>query len=774
MKRIFFILLLLFGNYIHAQARADSIHVINYDIHLSVVDFESETIDGYVDMHVVLKMNNLPYIDLDLANTLLVDSVLLDSVFNPSFTHQENLLRIMLTNTYSTQDTIALRVYYGGIPENDGQWGGFFFKEEYAYTINCSFEKIPHNYGRAWYPCLDVFTDKSIYSFNIRTRNNKKAICNGLLVDSLLSNDNTVIWRWKLKDPIPTYLAAFAVGNYEVYRDTFQSISGNKIPIEIYAPSTHIGNVAASFVNLKTIAQDYERRFVPYPRERIGYVLVGLLGGAMEHSTNIAYPFNYVNGTLLYESVYAHELSHEWFGNLITCEKAEEMWINEGFATYCALLINEILYRDDAPDIDGYKTGIRDLHRSVLTETHLNDRAYYALNNIPLEVTYGSTTYDKGGLVIHVLRNYLGDSLFFKGIRSILTDYAFGNIHSKEFFDHLSQATNVDLTDFYEAYINQPGFFHFSIDSVCKLTGVNQYKVYVRQRKHFATNFANSNRIDLTFFDRKGNSHTIESFQFSGEYGEGNISIPFEPDFGIVDLHEKLSDAVLDYNLYLTEQKNIDCELALIEVRVTDIKDTAFMRIEYNMVKPDEPKTNNPLIYRISDNHYWRIEYTGNLTAELLFMYNALYVSSVDYQLIHGYEINNLKLLYRRNPTDDWRAISCTRQGSAVRGYFKTSLLPGEYTLAVGDPKLSVNKPEESDILVYPNPTSGIINLFIPDKQITHFSLLDMQGKIILTRKVDSELMQINMSAYASEAYTFRFYKNKKQIDKKIKVIKQF
>ncbi|MDR2408766.1 MAG: T9SS type A sorting domain-containing protein [Bacteroidales bacterium] len=772
MKRIFFILLLLFGGYIHAQTRTDSIHVVNYDIHLSVVDFESETIDGYVDMHVLIKMNNLPYIDLDLASLLSVDSVLLDGVFVDSFTHQGNLLRIMLTNTYSKQDTIALRVYYGGIPENDGQWGGFFFKGEYAYTINCSFEKIPHNYGRAWYPCMDIFTDKSIYSFNIRTRNNKKAICNGLLVDSLLLSDNTIIWKWELKDPIPTYLAAFAVGDYEVYRDIFQSISGDSIPIEIYAPSSHIDNVATSFVNLKTIAQYYEGRFGPYPRERIGYVLVGLPGGAMEHSTNIAYPFHYVNGTLLYESVYAHELSHEWFGNLITCEKAEEMWINEGFATYCALLINEILYRDDNPDIDGYKTSIRDLHRSVLTETHLRDREYYALNNVPLEVTYGSTSYDKGGLVIHVLRNYLGDSLFFEGIRSVLTNYAFKNIHSKALFDHLSQVTNVDLTDFYEAYINQPGFFHFSIDSICKLTGINQYKVYVRQRKHFAPDFANSNRIDLTFFDRKGNRHTVEHFQFSGEYGEGNISIPFEPDFGIVDFHEKLSDAVLDYNLYLTKQGNIECELASIQVRVTDIKDTAFMRIEYNMVKPDEPKTNNPLIYRMSDNHYWRVEYTGNLAAELLIMYNSLYSSSIDYQLMQGYEINNLKLLYRRNPTEDWQVISCTRQGTAGRGYFKTSLLSGEYTLAVGDPSLSVNKDEESDILIYPNPTSGMISLFIPDRQITHFSLLDMQGKIILTRKVDAELMQINMSAYASEAYTFRFYRNKKQIDKKIKVIK--
>jgi aminopeptidase N len=773
MKKIVFILLLLWGVCIlHAQIRTDSIHVINYDIHLSVVDFVNKTIDGYVDMNVLIKTDNLPYIDLDLVSTLTVDTVLLDNVLHSSFTHQGNLLRITLTNTYSADDTVDLRICYKGVPENDGQWGGFFFNREYAYTIGCSFKKIPHNYGRAWYPCIDMFTDKSTYTFNIHTQNNKIAICNGLLIDSLSLNDSTISWEWKLKDPTPTYLIAFAVGNYEVQKDTFHSIDGRIIPIEIYVPPTSIGNIPASFVNLKTIAHDYETRFIPYPRERIGYVLVGLPGGAMEHTTNIAYPLHYANGTLMYESVYAHELSHEWFGNLITCEKAEEMWINEGFATYCALLINEGLYRDEDPNIDGYKTSIRDLHRSVLTETHIQDKNYYALNNIPLEITYGSTTYNKGGLVIHVLRNYLGDSLFFKGIQAVLTDCAFKNIHSEAFFDHLSQTTNTDLTDFYEAYINQPGFFHFSIDSICKSTEVNQYRIYVRQRKHFATNFANSNRIDLTFFDKEGNNHTVENFQFSGEYGEGSVSIPFEPEFGIVDFHEKLADAIIDYNLRITEEGDINCEQAFTYIKVTDIKDTAFLRLEHNMVKPDELKTNNPLIYRISDNHYWRVEYTGNLAAELQFRYYSSSSVSPDYQLLQGYTINNLKLVYRRNPSEDWRVVSCIRQGGAA-GYFRAPLLAGEYTLAVGDPALSLTEHDEDDILVYPNPTSGIINLYIPDKQITHFSLLDMQGKTILTRKADAEWIQIDMNAYASGQYAFRFYRNKKRIEKNVRVIKQ-
>ena len=767
MKKTFLILLFAAVYTLSAQTRIDSIHVARYDINLSFLDFTNNTIDGYTQLDVVSKVDNLSEIRLDFITSFSIDSIVTDDGTHLSFVHQDNMLYIVPSLNMNTDDTAKLFVHYQGVPFGNS-WGGFTFSNGYAFNLGAALYDVPHSYGRVWFPCIDEFTDKSLYSFSIRTEAHKRAICNGLLTDSTFLGDGTIRWKWQLRDPIPVYLAAVAVGEYELYADTFHSITSTVIPLEIYAPPAYMSNIPASFINIKTILRDYETRFVPFPRERIGYVLVNFGGGAMEHATNIAYPYFAVDGTTDYESLYAHEVSHEWFGNLITCEKAEEMWINEGFASYCELMINEVLYANPNPLLDGYTQAVRALHYDVLTNVHKADGDYYALNNVPLEKTYGRTSYDKGALITHVLRNYLGDSLFFKGMKSVLTNYAFKNIGSEELFYHLSQVTGIDMTGFYEAYINQPGFLHFSIDSIVKLSAANQYNVHLRQRLHHATNFANNNKIDLTFFGWNGQSYTVEKAQFSGETGVINATIPFEPQFGIVDLYEKLADAIVDVNLQISNTGKIMCSEAYFVPDIYSIEDTVFMRVEHNLVKPDELKTDNPFIYRISDNHYWRIEYTDNapMTGKLLFQYDARNSTSLDYQLTRGYSLSkDLILLYRRDARADWRSVPFRIVNPGTFGFLETTcLLPGEYVLAVGDPSVSIAEVTSSDdIKVYPNPNNGIFSLQINNKDITHFSIVDMYGKKLQTGKVKSSDMQFDMSEYAPGVYFIQFYDGERQ-----------
>ena len=768
MKRTVLIILFAAVYTLSAQVRTDSIHVARYDINLSFLDFTNKTIDGYTQLDVVSKVDNLSEIRLDFITSFTIDSIVTNDGTHLSFVHQDNMLYIAPSSNMNTDDTTKLLVYYYGVPFGSSR-GGFTYSNGYAFNMGASLQDIPHSYGRVWFPCIDDFMDKSLFSFSIRTEKNKRAICNGLLTDSTRLADSTVCWSWQLRDPIPVYLAAVAVGEYELYADTFHSVSSTVIPLEIYAPPAYMSNIPASFINIKTILRDYETRFVPFPRERIGYVLVNFGGGAMEHATNIAYPYFAVDGTTFFEFLYAHEVSHEWFGNLITCEKAEEMWINEGFASYCELMINEVLYANPNPLLDGYTQKVRALHYKVLTNTHEADGDYYALNNVPLEKTYGHTSYDKGALIVHVLRNYLGDSLFFKGMKSVLTNYAFKNIGSEELFNHLSQVTNIDMTGFYEAYINQPGFLHFSIDSIEKLSTANQYNVHLRQRLHHATNFANNNRIDLTFFGRNGQSYTVEKAQFSGETGVVNVTIPFEPQFGIVDLYEKLADAIVDTNLWISTTGKITCSRVYFTPDIYSIEDTVFMRVEHNLVKPDELKTDNPLIYRISDNHYWRIEYTDNapMTGRMLFRYDVRSNASLDYQLIQGYSVpKDLILLYRRDAREDWRGVPFSFVNPGTFGFLETtSLLPGEYVLAVGDPSVSsiAEAASSDDIKIYPNPNNGIFNLQINNKDITHFSIVDMYGKKIQTGRVETSDMQFDMSEYASGVYFIQFYDGERQ-----------
>jgi len=611
-----------------------------------------------------------------------------------------------------------------------------------------------------------MFTDKSTYTFKIRTEKNKMAVCGGLLTDSLTLADSTRIWTWTLSEPVPTYLASVAVGEYKIYKDTFNGIAGT-VPIEIYTPPAYINNVAGSFLNLKSILRNYENCFGSYRFERIGYVGVNFNGGAMEHATNIAYPQSAINGNLNNQSLYAHELAHSWFGNLITCHEAEEMWINEGFARYSEALTIEALAPDE------FAAYMRNLHRSVLKNAHQDDGGYYALNAVPQNVTYGTTSYEKGALAVHTLRNYLGDSLFFTGIKSLLSQYAFEDITSETLFSYLSQTTGVPLQEFYEGWINQPGFLHFSIDSIKLQDNVtNRYRIFIRQKLLQATNFANNNRIDLTFFSENREEYTLENFEFSGEYGIAEVTLPFQPLFGVVDYHEKMADAIIDYNLTPTTTGTTNCTDAGFSLIISNIADTAYFRIEHNLVAPDPLQNENPDIYRISDNHYWRIEYAtpDTLQGYMQFKYFTGLSSQADYTLMQGYTVDDLVLLYRRDASEEWHIIQFTRTGSIYSGNLKTNaIFSGEFTIGVGNSEISINEQEEELVTLHPNPASGyiIVNISSSVNKINKIELLDTTGKIVKVIKINDNSTSIDIRNLSKGTYFIRYRSKNGYVTKK-------
>ena len=182
----------------------------------------------------------------------------------------------------------------------------------------------------------------------------------------------------------------------------------------------------------------------------------------MEHVDNICYPMFAVDGTTSYEDLMVHEFVHMWFGNQITPSGPEQLWLKEGFAVYSEIIAKEYLQ----PNSGIAAAEKRDLHRSVIKSTHVNDGGYYPLDQIPQPITYGSHTYDKGALVVHSLRGYMGDSLFYASLRTLLQQEKFGNVNSLEFFQKMSTISGMDLLEFFYGWIHQPGFLHFQIDSV--------------------------------------------------------------------------------------------------------------------------------------------------------------------------------------------------------------------------------------------------------------------------------------------------------------------
>lgn len=770
MKRFSFVFLMIaLFSFSYGQSRTDTFHVANYVVNIENIDFVARTLSGCTELDVVVLRDGADAVRLDLIS-LEVDSVAMNGS-SAQFSRVGDHLFVDLPQQRSG-DTLHIAVHYHGAPVHDDNFGGFYFSGEYAYNVGVALHSQPHNYARCWFPCMDEFTDKSSYTFKITLPEGKMAVCNGTLIDSASIGDGKKTWHWRLDEIIPTYLASMAVGPYRCFSDTIHGLEA-VIPVGIYTPPAIYDNIAGSFVNLKTIFRMFEEKFGAYRWPRIGYVCTAMTGGAMEHATNIAYPNLFVNGGTTYQDVYAHELFHHWFGDLITCEKAEEMWINEGFASFCEPLVNGLLYSSETKD--AYIKHIRNTHSSVLQNIVRNDGGHFALDNVPQEVTYGTHSYQKGALVIHTLKSYMGDSLFFTSLRSLLDHYAYKNVGSEDFFSTLSEISGMDLTDFYNDWIHQPGFLDFYYKDV-SAHGCGIYTVKVMQSGYGTEHYGRNIPIDITFVSFDNEFHTFENQMITDDSTEFLLYVPFSPKFVILDRNSKLSDATLDVEKMLTQTgiSNFNSEVSC-SVDVTTLPDTTFLRIEHHYTSPSVQGSLPEGIHKISETHYWDVQYSGDYP-EGRIMFKLLRGNSnqLDYSLFDGgYTNENVKLLYREKAGSEWTIVPFTKSGTPYNVTVSTfALLPGQYCFAIGDKDVSVGEKAGDLFQVYPSPADDRIFVCSGFQNVTKVSLFDSTGRCVKSSRGASNRQEINVSDLKPGAYVVVLYDKRKTLARDIFVKK--
>ncbi len=727
---------------------SDTVDVTKYEIHLEVANFSMHNINGFTKVMICPRMNNLQFIPLQLWS-LNVDSVVYDTIpLDITDVQYDGMdLRIPVQGAFSIGDTVALKIYYHGSPQHDPTgWGGFLFESSMAYNLGVGFGADPHNLGKTWFPCVDDFIDRATYEYYIKTDANKMAVCGGTLYDSYFdpSDSTKIIYHWGLDLEIPTYLASIAVSNYSAVLDTFHGIERD-IPIGIYVQSAYLNSVSASFVNLKPSLESYEERFGAYAWPRVGYV--GTTVGAMEHVSNIAFPTSYINGSTTGETTMAHELSHMWFGDLITCSSSGDMWINEGWASFC-----EFVFKEDIHGIDVAKDYIRHTHANNLRLLEYSD-GLIPLTDVDHEHTYSTTVYKKGADVIHSLRGYLGDDVFFPAVRGVLQDYAFEPISTEEFRDALSSHSSVDLTSFFNDYLYEPGWTHFSIDSFTIVPAGSNFDVtvYVRQRLKDKPQFANDNRIDVTFMDDSWQAQTSRLY-FSGEFGQQTFSLPFAPAIAMLDLEENFSDATTDYYQVYTETGNSTFSDTYCKFQVQQITDSVFFRVEHNWVAPDCFSTEHPE-YTISDSRYWKIDgiFPFGFQGQLGFYYNNKENNDgwLDYTWFpYPMSADSLTLLYRSSTADEWQEINVEKVGTSRTGWLLTDFVQrGEYTMAYRNLSLSNHKiqSERNTLNVFPNPVNDLLNVRFNIKRRSNLYIIDSSAKQISKTKISKSDKQLTI-----------------------------
>ncbi len=753
MKRIYFILLVCFmgSHSIMAQRHScnhavhhtkslysDTIDVLHYDINLDIIYLSEKQIKGYTELKIKPLVNQLDRIPLELLE-LNIDSVFVNNQQIFTYSYNDSLLNITLSNLFGTQDTLSVKVFYQGNPVQDNYWGGFYFSNDsaYAFNLGVGFDANPHNFGKVWFPCIDDFHDRATYRFSITTKSTNMAVCGGILNLTLPNGNNTTTWKWDLNQDIPTYLASVAVGNYALVTDTFHGMNAT-IPIDLYVKPSDSANALGSFINLKNILNVYESAFGPYRWDRVGYVGVPFYGGAMEHATNIALGNVYINGNLGYETLIAHELSHHWFGDLVCCESAEDMWLNEGWAVFCEALMKEGIYGKDA-----YKEYIRDNHQYVLQFAHIADNGYRAVYGIPHEYTYGTTVYDKGADVVHTLRGYFGDTLFFNATKEYLTLFAFDYASSDDLKNFLANYSGIDMQGFFDNWIFSPGFPHYSIDSVNIIQSPvpeTTTKVYVKQKMKGRTNLSSDNLLYVWFMDNQWNL-VMDTMKFSGATAHKSFVTAFSPEIVMIDMKEKLSDATTDLYKTIKNTGKTDFPTTFFELDVDQLNDSAFVRITHNWVEPDPLKNQNQDIFRISNNRYWTVEgiFPTGFEAKGIFTYNRTTSLSNGY-LDHEFlplasSVDSLVLLYRRGAGDDWKIVNFVLDGTFLFGELTTqNLKAGEYTLGISHPGqsgMSDNNSTLPSFNVYPNPAIGEVHISYSGNKAGKLCIYNNEGKLI-------------------------------------------
>jgi aminopeptidase N len=578
-------------------SRSDSIDILHTGVALDLTNSSNGIIRGDVEIRFTPRVGNITTLPLDLL--LPVDSVVMNGSML-GFTHPGEVLAIGLPGSYGPGDTLSLTVIYHGNPPTDPSgFGGFYTLSTYQYDLGVAFDAVPHSYGRAWFPCFDNFVERCTFDYWVHTTGGRSVFANGVLQGITDLGNGERITHWQLAEPIPSYLASVAAGNYATITDSFPSVTGAQVPVLLAALPGDTAHVRSSFAHLKDAFHTFEHWFGPYRWNRVGYVLTS--AGAMEHATNICYPDFAADGTLGNEDLIAHELSHHWFGDLITCARPEEMYLNEGFADFCAKLHMEALY---GPDV--YKALVRTNHHQVVAAAHLQDGGWYALANVPQNVTYGETSYKKGSDIARTLRAVMGDSLFSAGFKRLFSNNAYTPMASAAVRDSLSAATGLDLTDFFNNWIFQPGGAAFMVDSfsVVQQGGLFATTVHIHQKTRGGAALFQHVPVSLTCINAAG-AEFQTLVELSDEFSTIVVQAPFLPVTVRLNNDERLALSSTVDTATITATGQLNLPNADLWLSTTSFSAPAKVRIEEYWV-PADPALDNSFF--ISPDRWWRVE----------------------------------------------------------------------------------------------------------------------------------------------------------------------
>jgi len=300
-----------------------------------------------------------------------------------------------------------------------------------------------------WLPSFDDVNEKLIFNLTVSAPKGMEAISNGVL-KAKSENGPDIAWRYEMENPMSSYLAMISIGKFEQH----QEISRSGVPLVNYIGVDDAADYRPTYRYAKRIFDFLENEIgVAYPWKVYKQAPVkDFLYGGMENTTATLFARDYVTDSVgfndrNYVNVDAHELAHQWFGDMVTAKSGKHHWLQEGFATYYALLAERDVFGDDYFYARLYDNA-EDLQQASKTDT------------VPIlsEKASSLSYYQKGAWALHVLREGVGAENFRKAVRNYLGRYGFKNVDTDDFLAEISKVSDYDVAGFKKRWLESGGF----------------------------------------------------------------------------------------------------------------------------------------------------------------------------------------------------------------------------------------------------------------------------------------------------------------------------
>lgn len=457
-----------------AKVSVASLEEDKYDVQHVHLDIElnntTVAIKGNATLTVEVTHHNFSLFACELNPLLTIDSAFINGI-KTTYTRDGIVVNIACPLVYQPNDVIKVQIYYQGLPEAGNvqafksgmnnapaaKWGS-----PVTYTLSQPY------YAKDWWPCKQSLQDKvDSADIWITVADTLMAGSNGILQNVTTLPGNLSRYEWKTKYPTAYYLLSAAVADYQEYTFNAPLPDGTSIPIQNY-----IYNRPGALTEYKTgidstanMLYHFSELFGKYPfdKEKYGHCMAPLFGG-MEHQTmTTQHNFN--------TPLTAHELGHQWFGNNVTCASWQDIWINEGFASYC-----EYLHAEQFWSPSSSFAYMQEVHNDFFKDTVTKGSIYVkpADASNPWIVFNNTLSYNKASAVLHTLRYIVGDDHFFEALQNMQITHASGNAGTEDFKAIVERVSGMELDNFFNEWIYGEGYpvYNVTWNSVGKMVAI--------------------------------------------------------------------------------------------------------------------------------------------------------------------------------------------------------------------------------------------------------------------------------------------------------------